>query len=747
MDNFYDILGIEPDADLEEIQDANDYKKRTLQKKMAKAEGNDAEQEKIALELQKLFKAYKTLSNAASREAYDEENGLGRYARKVPRSRYEEEEEAPLPKKQPIGFQAEPAPARRQEAAASTRRTVIEEEETPARKPAARKTPAYDRELPDLGQSPYKPKKRKELEAKPLCIASDNGTPVYLYPKMANRHGLIAGATGTGKTVTLKVLAERFSDIGVPVFLADIKGDVWTMCEPGSMNPGLEKRMRTKLKMEPEDTGFNPQGYPMRYWDVYGEKGHPVRTTISAMGPELLARLLELNETQTGVLNIIFRYADDNGLLILDMKDLRTMVTYCSEHAKELQAKYGNISAVSVGAIQRSLLKLEDAGGNIFFGEPALDLNDWFEYDKKDGRGVINVLHCAKLFQKPILYSTFLLWMLASLYDMMPEKGDADKPEMVFFFDEAHLIFKDAPKSLLDKVEQIVRLIRSKGVGVYFISQLPADIPNSVLSQLGNKVQHALRAYTPKDQLALKSAAQSFVANPNLGSLEKVLGELGTGEALVSFMGEDGKPSKVQRGYVMPPNSTLDVLDEEIRQEYIEDDWKFGDKYKELFDRESAYELLQVKIDEAKEEAQRAEEEKERKKREAEEQKEQARIAREELAAKREAERQEDRARREEEREYKRQQAEEEREYKRRLAEEERQRKQEEREYARKMKEEEAARRQEEREAARRLREEEAQRRAEERSRQQMINAGMKVLGGSSGTGKIIRGIFGSLFK
>lgn len=733
MEDLYLLLGVRPTATQDEIIEAFNEKKMEQQIIMKGAAGTVME-EKAAKKLQALFQAKKVLTDANLRAAYDRE--IFGVPAPAPQPAYNEHVAGFKPQVKPEPVAAKPAP-------------VVEEAPKPKREPQRSRNVGE----PTLGQSAYKAKRRKEIPAKPLCIASDNGSPVYLYPKMANRHGLIAGATGTGKTVTLKVLAEKFSDIGVPVFLADIKGDVWTMCEAGSMNAGLEKRIRTKLKMEPSPEVCDPKGYPMRYWDVYGEKGHPVRTTISAMGPELLARLLELNETQAGVLNIIFRYADDNGLLILDMKDLRTMVTYCSDHAKDLQAQYGNISAVSVGAIQRSLLKLEDAGGNIFFGEPALDLNDWFSYDE-NGRGVINLLHCAKLFQKPILYSTFLLWMLAGLYDMLPEKGDAEKPEIVFFFDEAHLIFKDAPKSLLDKVEQIVRLIRSKGVGVYFISQLPADIPNSVLSQLGNKVQHALRAYTPKDQLALKSAAQSFVANPTLGSLEKVLGELGTGEALVSFMGEDGKPSKVQRGYIMPPNSTLDVLDEEIRQQQIEDDWKFGDKYKELFDRESTYEMLQVRIDEAKEQAQREAEEKEQKKREAEEQKLEAQRQRQELAARREEERQADReekkrlaeeererkaaereeARRlkEEEREYKRQQAEEEREYKRQQAEEAKRLREEEREYKRQQAEEERAYKRQQ---------------AEEAKKQKEREAMMRQAASLAKSSSVQRGLFGMLKK
>ena len=395
-----------------------------------------------------------------------------------------------------------------------------------------------------------------------LCQGSEGS--IHLTPKMANRHGLIAGATGTGKTVTLKVLAESFSEMGVPVFLADIKGDVSGMCLPGEDSEGFQKRIRNKLGLEID---WKFEGYPIRFWDVYGKKGHPVRTTISEMGPELLSRLLELNDTQTGIMNIIFRVADEQGLLLLDLKDLRSMVQYVGENAAALKTKYGNVSAQSVGAIQRALLRLEDQGGNIFFGEPALEIKDWFAQDEK-GYGIINMLHCTELFQSPLLYSTFLLWMLSELYESMPEAGDLDKPKMVFFFDEAHLIFKDAPRSLLDKVEQIVRLIRSKGIGIYFITQLPSDIPDSVLSQLGNKLQHALRAYTPKDQKALKVAAQSFRPNPKLDA-EAALSELGTGEVLVSLLDEEGIPGIVERAYVMPPRSFLGVAEESKRQEII----------------------------------------------------------------------------------------------------------------------------------------------------------------------------------
>ena len=431
-----------------------------------------------------------------------------------------------------------------------------------------------------------------------LCQNDKGG--IYMYPQMANRHGLIAGATGTGKTVTLKVLAESFSEMGVPVFLADIKGDVSGMCLAGEDSEGFQKRLHGKLGLE---TKWKFQGYPVRFWDVYGKGGLPVRTTISEMGPELLARLLELNDTQTGVLNIVFRVADDQGLLLLDFKDLRSMVQYVGDNAADFKTKYGNVTAQSIGAIQRALLRLEDQGANTFFGEPALDINDWFA-QAEDGRGIINLLHATELFQNPLLYSTFLLWMLSELYEMLPEAGDLAKPKMVFFFDEAHLIFKDAPASLLDKIEQIVRLIRSKGVGIYFITQQPADVPENVLAQLGNKLQHALRAYTPKERKALKATAQSFRENPNLDA-EAALGELGTGEVLVSLLDSEGIPTMVQRAYVMPPRSYLGVCSEEKRQQLIKESPLY-DKYAKTIDRESAYEILNAKAIEAQAEAEAA---------------------------------------------------------------------------------------------------------------------------------------------
>ena len=415
-----------------------------------------------------------------------------------------------------------------------------------------------------------------------VCKSGDQR--ICMLPKMANRHGLIAGATGTGKTVTLKVLSEAFSDMGVPVFLADIKGDVSGMALPGQTSEGFQKRL-TKLGIGE----FSFSGYPVRFFDVFGKMGHPVRATISEMGPDLMSRLLELSDVQCGVMEIIFKIADDQGLLLLDLKDLRSMCQYVGDNAAQFKTKYGNVTAQSVGAIQRGLLKLEQQGGDKFFGEPALDIKDWLVQDDK-GRGMINILHCVELFQNPLLYSSFLLWMLSQLYDLMPEVGDLEKPKMVFFFDEAHLIFNDAPKSLINKVEQIVRLIRSKGIGVYFVTQLPSDIPDNVLGQLGNKFQHALRAYTPKDQKGLKAAAQSFRANPKLDA-EKVLAELGTGEVLVSLLDADGVPTMAERAYVMPPRSFLGVVEDGTRAQMIAASPLAG-KYNTPVDRESAYELL-----------------------------------------------------------------------------------------------------------------------------------------------------------
>ena len=435
-----------------------------------------------------------------------------------------------------------------------------------------------------------------------------NGEKIFLEPSMANRHGLIAGATGTGKTITLKVMAESFSDLGVPVFLADVKGDLSGMCQPGVDSENMQKRIE-RFGLD----GFEYKSYPTRFWDVFGEGGIPVRTTVSEMGPLLLGRLLGLNETQSGVLSIVFRVADDSGMLLLDMKDLRSMVNYVGEHAKEYTTEYGNISTQSVGAIQRKLLTLEDQGADSFFGEPALDINDWMK--RENGKGVINVLHCVKLINNPVLYSTFLLWMLSELFEQLPEAGDLEKPKMVFFFDEASLLFDDAPKALLQKIEQTVKLIRSKGVGVYFVTQNPSDIPDEVLAQLGNRVQHALRAYTPKEQKSIRAAAESFRQNPEFDT-EEVITQLGTGEALVSFLDVEGRPQVVQKANILPPQSLMKGADEEVKKDLIANDI-LGAKYSAPVDRESAYELLTKRAENAAKEAEKQAEQEKKAKEEA----------------------------------------------------------------------------------------------------------------------------------
>lgn len=437
---------------------------------------------------------------------------------------------------------------------------------------------------------------------------------VFLEPGMANRHGLIAGATGTGKTVTLKVIAESFSDMGVPVFLGDIKGDLTGMINPGKENKHIRRSIDN---MGLDDFGYGYESYPARFFDVYGKKGHPVRTTVTSMGPELLSRLLELTPVQDGVLRIVFRIADDEELLLSDLKDLRAMVQYVGDNAKEYKLTYGNISPQSIGAIQRALLKLEDEGGNIFFGEPELDLSDWIDWDE-NGRGVMNILECQELFQHPLLYGTFLLWMLSEIYEMFPEAGDLEKPKLAFFFDEAHLLFDDAPKALIETVERMVRLIRSKGVSVWFITQNPSDVPDSVLGQIGNRVQHGLRAYTPADQKALRAAANSFRANPNFDT-EEALVALGTGEALVSVLDEKGVPTIVEKANILPPSSSMDAASDADVEAAIKQSPLFG-KYEETKDEKSAYEILTEQQEkEAEEEKKAAEKEaKEKEKKEKE---------------------------------------------------------------------------------------------------------------------------------
>ena len=441
---------------------------------------------------------------------------------------------------------------------------------------------------------------------------------VYLNPAMANRHGLVAGATGTGKTITLKVLAESFSEMGVPVFLADIKGDLASLAVPGTDNINMQERIK-RFGID----NFSYKSFPVQFWDLFGEGGIPVRTTISEMGPLLLSRILNLNDTQTGVMNIVFRVADEEGLLLLDLKDLRSMIRYVGDNAKEFTLKYGNISSQSVGAILRNLMTLEDQGGESFFGEPELDLNDWMKI-ASDGRGYINILHSSKLFLNPSLYSTFLLWMLSELFENLPEEGDLEKPKMVFFFDEAHLLFEDAPKVLLDKIEQVVRLIRSKGVGVYFVTQSPMDLPDGVLGQLGNRIQHALRAYTPADRKKVVTAAETFRQNPDFDTVEAIT-ELGTGEALISCLDEKGRPGIVERAFIIPPQSQFGTIEDSLRNQIITSS-QLNKKYSKEIDRESAFEIIKEKseqeLKEDREEQARIEEEKRREKEEKEREKE-----------------------------------------------------------------------------------------------------------------------------
>jgi DNA helicase HerA-like ATPase len=420
--------------------------------------------------------------------------------------------------------------------------------------------------------------------AAPIPIARSAAGELELLPQMANRHGLIAGATGTGKTVTLQRLAESFSALGVPVFLADVKGDLAGLSQPGGQSPKVQERVR-QLGL----TDFAPAACPVTFWDIFGEQGHPVRATISELGPLMLARLLQLNDTQAGVLQILFRIADENGLLLLDLKDLRAMAQYVGDQAREFTTRYGNISAASIGAIQRALLTLEAQGGEKFFAEPALNFDDLLQTGA-DGRGIVNILAADRLMQSPMIYSTALLWMLSELFERLPEVGDLPKPKLVFFFDEAHLLFKDVPPALLDKIEQVVRLVRSKGVGVFFITQNPTDIPDAVLGQLGNRVQHGLRAFSPRDQKAVAAAAQTFRANPRLKTEEVILA-LGVGEALVSLLDDKGQPSVVERAFVLPPCSQLGPISEAQRAALIQNSIVAG-VYEKVVDRESAYEIL-----------------------------------------------------------------------------------------------------------------------------------------------------------
>ena len=429
-----------------------------------------------------------------------------------------------------------------------------------------------------------------------LYVAHSSEGPIHIIGKMANRHGLIAGATGTGKTVTLQVLAETFSQAGVPCFMADMKGDLSGISQTGGLSKFIEKRC-TEWQMDTTSLKF--EGCPVRFFDVYGEQGHPMRTTIEKMGPVLLARLLDLNDTQTGVLTLTFRIAKDEQLSLIDMKDLRLMLDYVAKDAKRYETTYGNISSASIGAIQRSLLALSEQGGDKFFGEPAFDIYDLLQTE--GGRGVMNILAADKLMLQPKLYSTFLMWLLTDIYEKMPEIGDMELPKMVFFFDEAHMLFKDTSKALTDKIEQIVRLIRSKGIGVYFISQSPSDLPETILGQCGNRVQHALRAFTPKDQAAVKSAAQTFRPNPAFDTEREIL-ELGTGEALVSFLDEKGAPSIVQRAKILFPLSQIGAITAEQRSA-INSSSRISGKYESAIDRESAFEQIVKKREEAEKKA------------------------------------------------------------------------------------------------------------------------------------------------
>jgi DNA helicase HerA-like ATPase len=423
---------------------------------------------------------------------------------------------------------------------------------------------------------------------KPIVVAKNSHHELLLLPQLLNRHGCITGATGTGKTVSLQVIAHALSEIGVPVFMADVKGDLSGMAKAGAMSPRLKQRLDLIGVDEPDWNAC-----PVVFWDMFGEKGHPVRATISDLGPLLLARMLNLNDTQEGVLQLVFKIADDNGLLLLDTKDLRAILQHVGDSAADFRTEYGNISAASIGAIQRGLIAIEEQGGDQFFGEPMLNIHDLLQTDG-NGKGVINILAADRLLHSPRLYATFLLWMLSELFEQLPEVGDLDKPKLVYFFDEAHLLFDEAPKPLLQKIEQVVRLIRSKGVGVYFVTQNPLDIPDTVLGQLGNRVQHALRAYTPRDQKAVRAAAETFRPNPQLDTAQ-VITELGVGEALVSFLDEKGRPTMVERAFVLPPPSQIGPITDEERKQLIANSMISG-VYEKSIDRESAYEKIKGRV-------------------------------------------------------------------------------------------------------------------------------------------------------
>ena len=420
-----------------------------------------------------------------------------------------------------------------------------------------------------------------------IWIANDeNGENIFMLPKMSNRHGLVAGATGTGKTVTLKVMAEAFSDMGVPVFMADVKGDVAGLAAPGDDSESMQKRIQ---KFGLAEAGFSYRGYPVTIWDIFGKTGIPLRTTVSEMGPMLLSRVLNLNDLQTDIMNVVFKIADDNNLLLVDTKDLKSLLNYVGEHSSELAAEYGKIQTSSIGAMTRAIVALEMEGAETFFGEPALNVSDWLT-PTVDGKGMIHILDSSSLINNGRLYATFLLWLISELFENLPEVGDLDKPKLVFFFDEAHLLFDDAPKVLLDKIEQVVKLVRSKGVGIYFCTQNPKDIPDGVLAQLNNKVQHGLRAYTPSEQKAVKAAAESFRVNPEFDTYEAILA-LGTGEAVVSFLGEDGVPGIAQKAYILPPQSRMSTINETEKTACVSGS-PYYSKYFQGHDPDSAYEFL-----------------------------------------------------------------------------------------------------------------------------------------------------------
>ena len=557
----------------------------------------------------------------------------------------------------------------------------------------------------------------------------------FIEPSKANRHGLIAGATGTGKSVTLKVLAESFSDMGVPVFLADVKGDMSGICAAGQSNANMEERI-AKFGIE----NFEYKAYPTTFYDVFGTMGVPMRTTISELGPILLGRMLGLTDVQRAVLSMVFRIADDQGMLLLDLKDLRLLLTYIGDHADDYKLTYGNIAKATVGAIQRNLALLTDEGADAFFSEPAFDVLDFFKTGS-DGRGMINVLNATELFSKPLLYSTFLLWLMSELYENLPEVGDLDKPKMVFFFDEAHLLFNDAPAFLIEKIDQIVRLIRSKGVGIYFISQSPSDIPDTILAQLQNRIQHALRAYTPAEQKKLRAAAESFRANPEFNT-ETALSELAVGEALISLLDEKGTPGVVERAFILPPQSFIGSAGFEKIQEITSSN-PIYEKYRLPVDPESAYEILMAKYDqstaatsEAAEEKAAIEEEKQAEKERlaAEKQAEKDRAA--EIREQREADRQEDRERRIEEKER----AAELREQRERERQEDRER----REAERQARAEERERKEQERREAREKAEKERARKNSPVTK--IVNSATTAAGRQIGS-TLVRGIFGSLLK